>query len=244
MTASCLPASCPLARKRVVLMRHGEVRYFEADGRPVDPRTVALTEDGRRQAAAAAAMLADYRFDRALCSSAPRTRETAAFILAQTAVATDMLHELREIRGGRLAEVAVADIDRVIGRAFDHAHEDTGFIGGERFADFEARVLGAFRSWLTARPGDETLFAVLHEGVNRLLLSWALTGGRAAMAGLEQDPGCVNVVDFDVADGIIQRSLVRTVNVTPADPSKRSRSATGMEELCAVYRRYRERTQD
>ena len=62
MTASCLPASCPLARKRVVLMRHGEVRYFEADGRPVDPRTVALTEDGRRQAAAAAAMLADYRF--------------------------------------------------------------------------------------------------------------------------------------------------------------------------------------
>ena len=122
-----------------------------------------------------------------------------------------MLHELREIRGGRLAEVAVADIDRVIGRAFDHAHEDTGFIGGERFADFEARVLGAFRIWLTARPGDETLFAVLHEGVNRLLLSWALTGGRAAMAGLEQDPGCVNVVDFDVADGIIQRSLVRTV---------------------------------
>jgi broad specificity phosphatase PhoE len=108
-------------------------------------------------------------------------------------------------------------MDQVIGRAFDGAVRDE-----ERFI------------------GGETLLAVLHEGVNRLLLSWALTGGRAAMVGLEQDPGCVNVVDFDVVDGTIVRSLVRTVNVTPADPSKRTRAATGMEELCATYRLRRE----
>ena len=75
------------ARKRVILMRHGEVRYFDVDGRLVDPRTVTLTENGKVQAAAAADMLTGYHFDRALCSSAPRTQETAAFVLAGDLVA-------------------------------------------------------------------------------------------------------------------------------------------------------------
>lgn len=60
---------------------------------------------------------------------------------------------------------------------------------------------------------------------DRLLLSWALTGGRAAMAGLEQEPGCVDIVDFDLADGTIRRSRVRAVNVMPADPAKPSPAA-------------------
>ena len=228
------------ARKRVILMRHGEVRYFDVDGRLVDPRTVTLTENGKVQAAAAADMLAGYHFDRALCSSAPRTQETAAFVLAGSGVLLQRLHELREIRSGRFSDVPPEDMDQVIGRAFDGAvRDEERFIGGELFVDFEARVLGAFKGWLLDRSGDETLFAVLHEGVNRLLLSWALTGGRAAMVGLEQDPGCVNVIDFDVVDGTIVRSLVRTVNVTLADPSKRARAATGMEEICATYRLHR-----
>lgn len=230
------------ARKRLVLMRHGEVRYFGADGRLVDPRSVVLTEDGEAQAKGAAGLLAGYRFDRVVVSSALRTQETAALVLGTRGGPEggplQILSDLREIRGGRFSDVPVADIDRTIGRAFDGAVlEDGRFIGGEGFAAFEERVLGTFRGWLFDRPGDETLLAVLHEGVNRLLLSWALTGGRGAMAGLEQDPGCVNIVDFDVANGAIARALVRLVNVTPADPSKAACSATGMEDLCAQYRR-------
>lgn len=230
------------ARKRLVLMRHGEVSYFGADGRLVDPRRVALTADGEAQAQAAAGLLAAYRFDRVAVSSAPRTRETAALVLGlrggPEGGSQQVLDDLREIRGGRFSDVPAAEIERTIGRAFDGAMlEGARFIGGESFAAFEERVLGTFRGWLLDRPGDETLLAVLHEGVNRLLLSWALTGSRAAMAGLEQDPGCVNIVDFDVADGAITRALVRMVNVTPAEPSKAARSATGMEDLCARYRR-------
>lgn len=230
------------ARKRLVLMRHGEVSYFGTDGRLVDPRSVALTADGEAQARAAAGLLAGYRFDRVAVSSAPRTRETAALVLGlrggPEAGPPQVLEELREIRGGRFSDVPAADLDRAIGRAFDDAAlEGARFIGGEGFAAFGERVLGAFQGWLLERPGGETLLAVLHEGVNRLLLSWALTGSRAAMAGLEQDPGCVNIVDFDVADGAVTRALVRMVNATPAEPSKAARSATGMEELCARYRR-------
>ena len=39
-------------RRRLYLMRHAEVAYFE-DGRPLRPDDVPLTEEGRRQARAA-----------------------------------------------------------------------------------------------------------------------------------------------------------------------------------------------
>lgn len=229
------------SRKRVVLMRHGEVQYFDAQGGLVDPRSVTLTEAGQSQARAAAEMLACYPFNRAVCSTAPRTQETAAAVLLGRVTPLELIHDLREVRGGRFSAVPLEDIGRVIGRAFDQAaQEEERFIGGERFADLEARVLSAFLQWLLGAPGDEVLLAVLHEGVNRLLLSWALTDGRTAMAGLEQDPCCVNVIDFDIDDGRIIRKLVRMVNVTPVDLPKRTRSATGMEELCAVYSRHRQ----
>ncbi len=225
------------SRKRLVLMRHGEVSYFDAQGRLVDPRAVALTGAGAAQAHAAAALLAGQPFSRAACSTAPRTRETAAVVLGNRETPLEAIHELREIRGGRFAAVPPEAIGRVIGRAFDGAAFDgERFIGGESFVGFEARVLPAFLGWLLAVPGHETLLAVLHEGVNRLLLSWALTGGRAAMAGLEQDPGCINIVDFDTADGRIHRAILRAANLTPGDPAKDTRHATGMEELCERYR--------
>jgi broad specificity phosphatase PhoE len=48
----------PRRPRRLYLMRHGEVSYFAADGRPLDPRTVSLTAQGRAQAEAAQAVLA------------------------------------------------------------------------------------------------------------------------------------------------------------------------------------------
>ena len=39
----------PPARRRVYLMRHGDVDYFDTQGRAVDADRVALSELGRRQ---------------------------------------------------------------------------------------------------------------------------------------------------------------------------------------------------
>ena len=64
-------------RRRLYLIRHGEVSYFE-QGRPAPPEGVHLNEQGRAQAAAAAHALADVAFDRAAASGLPRTLETAA----------------------------------------------------------------------------------------------------------------------------------------------------------------------
>ena len=37
-------------RRRIYLMRHGAVAYFDGSGRPVPPDTEPLTEEGRAEA--------------------------------------------------------------------------------------------------------------------------------------------------------------------------------------------------
>ncbi len=66
-------------RRRVFLMRHGSVTYFDAAGKPVLPETVPLNEQGRAQATAAGQVFATagIRFDRVIVSGLPRTVETA-----------------------------------------------------------------------------------------------------------------------------------------------------------------------
>jgi broad specificity phosphatase PhoE len=40
-------------RRRIFLMRHGDVTYFDATGRAIDPESVPLNERGREEASAA-----------------------------------------------------------------------------------------------------------------------------------------------------------------------------------------------
>jgi broad specificity phosphatase PhoE len=71
-------------RRRIYLMRHGSVTYFDETGRPVLPEQVPLNADGRAQADAAGAAFAaeGVVFDKVIVSGLPRTIETAARVLA------------------------------------------------------------------------------------------------------------------------------------------------------------------
>ena len=73
-------------RRRIYLMRHGDVTYFDASGRAIDPETVPLNASGRDQASAAGHAFAaqQIRFDRVIVSGLPRTIETAQRVLAET----------------------------------------------------------------------------------------------------------------------------------------------------------------
>ena len=73
-------------RRRIYLMRHGEVRYFDDQGRVVHPKFVELTDQGRAQAARMGELLADVPFDRALSTGLPRTKQTAQGVLAGTSM--------------------------------------------------------------------------------------------------------------------------------------------------------------
>jgi probable phosphoglycerate mutase len=189
-------------------MRHAQVRYFEG----LNPRDVTLTEVGREQARAAAHALRDVSFDRVITSGLPRTIETAAAVAP--AHEPERWPELREIESGRIASIPEDEREEAFVHAFHGpVPEDRPFLGGETVGELLDRVLPALDR-LVAEPGWDTALLVLHGGVNRAVLSYAITGGRAFLGGFEQSPGCINVLE--VGD---EGWLVRAVNHTPSDPA-------------------------
>jgi broad specificity phosphatase PhoE len=216
-----------VTRRRIYLMRHAQVSYFE-DGRPLRPEVVPLTEAGRKQAAAAARLLEGIVFDRVITSGLPRTLETARIVAPS--VEPEAWPELREIESGRLGEIPEDELEAAfVGAWRDVVPEDTPFLGGETIRSLLDRVLPAVDR-LVADPSWDVVLAVLHGGVNRAILSHALTGGRGLLGNLEQSPACVNVLD--VGDDWV----VRAVNHTPYDPTHLSGRLRTMEELWREFR--------
>jgi broad specificity phosphatase PhoE len=206
-------------RRRLYLMRHAEVSYVGER----DPEVVRLTERGLEQAAAAHRALVDVNFDLVVTSSLPRTVETASAV----APGREPLQwpELDEWRGGRLDAIPPEELEQVFVGSLQIRDEEARFLGGESLGEALDRVLPALDRLLAEEW--ETALAVFHGGVNRILISQALAGGRAYFGNFEQAPACINVLDHGDTGWI-----VRTVNYIPYDPLHPARTTT-MEHLWA-----------
>ena len=154
---------------RVVLVRHGETRW-SLDGRHTGRTDVALTDEGRRQAAATAPRLAGHTFALVLTSPLGRARDTCRLAgLGAVAVADPDLLEWdygayegltsAEIRaqdpdwslwadgcpGGERPPAVGARADRVVTRCLEVDGDVAVFAHGHLL-----RVLGA--RWVGAEP--------------------------------------------------------------------------------------------
>ena len=223
-------------RRRIVLMRHAEAEYVRPDGTVApDTRLVPLTENGRDQAARQASALENVSFDRAICSGLPRTVETAEIVLGdRQGLTLNVMPELEEIHPGdgfRLDDRPPADQAewiRRISNPWAEARQPTAsFLGGETFGAFAERVVPAWESIIADRTWD-CLLLVLHGAVNRLIFNHVLEILWQADACIEQDNGCINIIDVDHAP--IRRALIRLVNHTHYNPSKDGISLTNMEQ--------------
>jgi probable phosphoglycerate mutase len=228
-------------RRRLYVMRHGDVTYFDDTGRTIDPDTVPLNENGRAQATAAGAAFAaqGVRFDRVIVSGLPRTVETAQRVLAATGqqIELEVQPAWEEIRGGRIAGTTPAEIEDSFLRVFDGiVPEDTRFLGGETIGELLDRVLPPLAA-LREDASWDTALLVLHGGVNRAILSHAITaGGRTFFGHLAQATGCINALDVGSAP---RDWVVRMINHAPPSPLHRDVRNTTMEMLYAQYLRYR-----
>lgn len=227
-------------RRRIYLMRHGNVTYFDDAGKPYLPEAVPLNEQGRAQAEAAGRVFASdgVRFDRVIVSGLPRTVETAQGVLAQTGqeIALEVWPELVEIRGGKLASIADADLQEAFTGAFEGVvPEHRRFLNGESIGELMDRVHPALDR--LRQDGDwDTALLVLHGGVNRAILSLALTGERLFLGNLAQTAGCINALDVGTH---AKDWVVRFVNhAAPAVLQDDTRSTT-MEILLEQYRKSR-----
>jgi probable phosphoglycerate mutase len=92
------------------------------------------------------------------------------------------------------------------------------------------RVVPALHS-LVADQAWDTALAVLHGGVNRAILSYALTAQLVFIGGFEQAPACINVLDVDDAG----RWIVRVVNSAEHLAVTEHLRSTTMEEYYAEF---------
>jgi alpha-ribazole phosphatase len=153
--------------ERLLLIRHGEVEET-GRGRYIGRTDLALSAQGRRQAAALAPVLAPLAGLRSLASPLARTCQTAEIALgSQRPFSLD--EALQEIdfgrwEGKRFEEIAAGDPDRV--REWAALAADFSFPGGEAFGAFQERVVAAAERMI-ADPA-ETVVAFTHGGVIRL----------------------------------------------------------------------------
>lgn len=240
---STLPGTT--GRRRVYLMRHGFVDYTSRRVRESrDPGTACLTEAGRDEARAAGAALAEVHFDIAMCSGLLRTRETAELVLEAHPYDLPLEVEPRfeELRSGQYIDFRSAEqLAATMTFQFEAAGDPgaTFLEGGEAFSDAMARIADGIEA-LLARPGWHTALVVAHEGVNRLALAWALGAPLGASAGFEQDTGCINIIDFDLVpvddtsdETKIERAVIKSVNLTPANYLKNGMNLRSLEAIFA-----------
>jgi broad specificity phosphatase PhoE len=218
-------------RRRIYLLRHGAVRYFDDVGTPFPSRTVPLTDEGREQAKALAELLRDVPLDRVIVSKLRRTQETAAIIVQRRGIEPEESELLSEIRTGRLRDIPERRLEEAFVGAFGpRITRRSRFLAGEAFGPFLERVERGLDE-LLADESWRSVLLVLHGAVNRAILARALGLRLRSFGSVEQDPGCLNIVDVGPSG-----MVVRLVNHTPYNPAKVGITMTTMEWLYRSYR--------
>ena len=227
-------------RRRIYLFRHGAVDYVSEDGKVVDDTdAVQLNERGRSEANAMRELFADVTVDRAVCSGLQRTRETGERVLAGRSLPIETEAGLVEIRPdtGRQPDY---DLHRDV--AFSHwyaTEPGASFLGGERYADFYARIATTLEH-LVADNRWHNLAVFAHGGTNAAILGWVTELGLGAFGVVDQATCCLNVIDFDcdATDGTVVRKVVRGMNITAGDPAKAGRHSGDMEALARYLMKF------
>ncbi|MBU2952913.1 histidine phosphatase family protein [Marinobacter sp. F3R08] len=221
-------------RRRLYLIRHGDVRYFDNAGKPVDPRSVSLSPEGREQVTALREVFSGIQVDRAVSSDYPRACETLSLVLSQPPRCgkSESVDALREVRSGRLRNIPHDAYEQEVADAYRWAlSPDSEFLRGESWEFFGERIIGWFQAFLGESDWHDAVI-VSHDAVNRILMSWLLNGDKTLLPSLEQDPACLNIVDLDYRDdGTVGAAYLRLLNFTAYNPVKVGDRVTVMEGI-------------
>jgi broad specificity phosphatase PhoE len=220
----------PACVRRLYLMRHGETLYL---GRQSVDGTD-LTAEGRRQAERAGELFARVPLDLVVASPMRRAMGTAGIIAARKNLGVEPANDLREIMPGALDGLAPAEVFSRVLEFFSSPDVtwDTPFVGGETFRQLHARVM-RFLGSLLARAGWTNTLAVAHGGANMAFFAGVLGMSEGEIPRLEQDLGCINIIDF-AGNG---RGLTRLINFSVHDPLKdglREPSFARLEDVIAA----------
>ena len=182
---------------RLYLIRHGQVENYES-GVLNGHNNVGLSALGLRQLEAVAARLQDSAIAAVYSSDLQRAR-TGAEIIARHHGLVPVVHaSLRELNFGLWTGASFMEIEATFPGALDERSRrfvDYRPPGGESLGDLHNRVMPVLRRALADHAGAAIVF-VAHGGVNRIILADALGLDPDNFYSIEQDYGCVNIVDY------------------------------------------------
>jgi len=182
----------------VFLVRHGATQRT-AEGRFSGNVGVELSDDGRWQAAKLGERLRSEGLTAVFASSLSRAADTARIAAGACGLPIELRDGLREISHGHWEGLTRAEVEARFPDEYAAWEEDPFTFaptGGESGVAVLARALPALREIVTAHLGGRIL-VVSHKATIRLLLS-SLLGfdARGYRDRLDQDPACLNVLDF------------------------------------------------
>lgn len=205
---------------RFLLVRHGETNW-NRDKRFQGQIDVPLNDQGRVQAAEAAAFLKDIPLDAAVSSPMLRPKETAEIILQPHPHVELQLNDLLcEISHGLWEGKLEAEIEAEYPgdlRQWQQAPETVQMPEGENLQQVWQRAIQAWQEILAHTPdqhGDRpfTTLVVAHDAVNKALLCALVGQSPAQFWTFKQGNGSVTVIDYP--DGLTGQPVIQAMNIT------------------------------
>lgn len=196
---------------RIYLVRHGQVEGHEQK-RYNGQADVPLTQRGRAQSMRVCAWLRGIALDAVYSSDLERSRHCAELIAAAHHLPAIRERSLRELdvgawEGRTWAELKETYPDDWQARLQDLVNFQVP--GGESLQDAADRIRPTLGRILEQHHGG-AIALVAHGGVNRIILLDAIGAPLERAFSIEQDYGCLNIIDYD-SDG---EAVVRLLNGT------------------------------
>jgi alpha-ribazole phosphatase len=182
---------------RLYLVRHGQVADGHTD-RYHGHNDIGLSASGVQQFEKLAAQLAPLPLAGVYASDLTRARIGAEIISRGREVMAQVIPEFREVNFGVWEGLSFTEIAERYPEELEARFKDLATFripGGESLTDLRLRALPRLTG-LIQKHHQEAFLIVAHAGINRVLLSDALGLSLEFLFRLDQNYGCLNIIDY------------------------------------------------
>ena len=199
---------------RIYLLRHGEtVNTIDGRFRYNGQTDVDITDLGVKQLEAQAERLQGRPISRVYSSGLIRSSRGAEAIAGALSAPICQDARLKEIHAGRWEALTVDEVQAKFPGEFEARFGDLVNYripgGGENLLDVRERAISALSDIKKRHLGEEVAI-VAHGGINRIILCEAAGIDLKNLLRIEQDFGCLNIIDY--WDGT---SVIKLLNGRP-----------------------------
>lgn len=185
----------PYGPTRLYLIRHGEVVNHGVYNGQTD---VDITPRGLKQMENLRDRLKEKKITAVYSSDLRRTRLGAEIIAQPHGLIPQSFSEFREMNFGRWQGLTYQEVMEKYPEDIPQWLKELGTFRipqGESLKDVQERVIPKLNELLAKHQGEEIVL-VCHGAVNRVIIAEALQLPLAHLLRLEQDYGCLNIIEY------------------------------------------------